>query len=325
MARYHFNPETGKASACRAKPGNCPFVTAGAQHFDTLEEARAGVERYFTEEYASNIARYAILYNRIQHHILASKDDDESWEAVLPYITERDALERFIRDMKPESYPITFTLDSTPQRLIHGALNRDDGEHRIIGFGNDVHEFRGAQEKTFQAALNLSEDWVSKLDAEEAHAVVEYSGNADALRGKTAIIDRALAKAPRLEPTIVYSGLSKHVANDVLSQLDSGLVKLDYHISTSLNAAQVNGFMEHTGTDEELMATNAQGHHVAVEIETTVGGSMMAVSHSLQEFEVLLPSGEYEVIGVRENVETHWDDNGMGRTAQKLIKLRRIA
>ena len=322
MARYHFNPETGKASACRAKPGNCPFLTAGSQHFDTLEEARAGVERYFTEEYASNVARYAILYNRIQHRILELRED-LPWSEIEPYINERHALDLFIKDMEPEDFLEREAPKLAPQRILAGPLNADDGAHVIVGIGNDVQKFRGRDEETLTKAIKLSEDWFTYLNSEEAKAVLDYSGDPLSCIDRTAIIDQAIAKAPRLEPTTVYSGLGKYVANDVLSQLESGRVKLDYHISTSLNAGQVNGFMEHIGSDADRLA-KGEATLIAVEIETTVGGSMMAVSHSLHEFEVLLPSGEYEVIGVRENVETLWNEGGPGRKASKLIKLRRL-
>lgn len=44
MARYHINPTTGEAGACRAKQGNCPF-TSPSEHYETKEEAMKAYER----------------------------------------------------------------------------------------------------------------------------------------------------------------------------------------------------------------------------------------------------------------------------------------
>lgn len=41
--RYHINPETGAAGACRATARPCPYLAAG-EHFGTAEEARAAYE-----------------------------------------------------------------------------------------------------------------------------------------------------------------------------------------------------------------------------------------------------------------------------------------
>lgn len=49
MARYHYNPETGKVGACRADPSKansrgCRFSALGVEHYGTAEEAAQAYE-----------------------------------------------------------------------------------------------------------------------------------------------------------------------------------------------------------------------------------------------------------------------------------------
>lgn len=312
MPRYHFNPATGRTGACKAVAGKCPFLLEGSRHYETAEEARAGVELFFTEPYTSLSGRLAVQRSRIQREIIQRNVDGQEYLELLPLINERDALETRMRELKASPDEETPSLSSTPVKITHGVLNQDMGDH-IIGFHNQIEGLQKASAESFDASFSVSEKWVSRLKTEEVHAIALYSSTSDLSKISRELFDKAIKKAPELEPTTVYSGLSEYVGRDVLRQLDSGIINLDYPISTSLNAAQSNGFMR-----------EVNGQSVAVEIETTAGASMLAVSHNPHEFEILLPSGSYEVLERRNAVTMLWSKDGAGLTADLFLKLRRL-
>jgi hypothetical protein len=323
MSRYHFNPATGRPSICKATQGKCPFLLEGARHYDTKEEAQAGIEKFYTETYTSLAGRLTVQRSRVHHEIIF-KMADASYAELIPLLNERSEIEKAIEELEPADDEVMPKLTTKPMKLTHGTLNKDQGD-KIIGFSNTIEGFKEASKENFDAAIEISEEWVSRLTTEEVKVLVEYTHHTEVSASNRELFDKALKKSPPLEPTTVYSGLSKYVANDVLRQLDSGIVNIDYPISTSLNAAQINGFMRHTGDDMEVLRGNETLHEVAIEIETTSGAPLMALSTNPHEFEVLLSSGSYEVVNIREDVTMLWGEDGLGRTANQLIKLRRLS
>ena len=322
MARYHYNPSTGEPGYCRAKPGNCPFLAQGSVHFDTKEGARRGYEEFEENGFQSLTAQLMVNQARVQREIISrfSGPDSEGWNdpKFRELIDERDSISRAIlkgdyRELLHAPRP----RSAVPQRLIHEPVGSDRGD-TIVGIGNRQESLGEVAPQTAKAMIELSEEWLSSLSSEEAHAVLTYSSTPDSANGNGAIISQAVLKAPPLEPTRVYSGLSVHVGRDVLRQYESGRIELGYPISTTLNPAQVNGFMGMY--DEDSVKQKA----VVLEIDTTVGAAMEAATQSPHEFEVLLPAGSYEVVSVRENVEFLWDEGGYGRDAELLIKVRRL-
>lgn len=324
MPRYHFNPATGRPSICKATKDKCPFVAEGARHYDSKEEARAGIEQFYTESYTSLAGRLIVQRNRIQREIIDRSNAGEDWPTLRPLCKERDQLDDLIAELKPASDEETPKLSTKPMKMLHGPLNNDKGDE-IVGFSNKIEGLQATSKETADAVIAISEEWVSKLKTEEVQVLHEYTGNTAMAVNHRETFDKALRKSPPLEPTIVYSGLSKYVGNDVVSQLDSGIIDLDYPISTSLNAAQVNGFMRDLGGDAAMSLADEERDLVAVEIETTTGAPLAAITSNPHEFEVLLPSGSYEVIGVRKNVTMSWNEGGSGRMANRLIQLRRLA
>jgi hypothetical protein len=323
MPRYHFNPATGRPSLCKATRGKCPFLMEGASHYDTKEEARSAIEEFYSKPYVSLAGRLAVQRSRIQREIIDRDNLAEARSDVVNQLcAERDRIDQEIHTLEPAPDEVTPKLNTKPMKMLYHGLNTDRG-HEIVGFSNEIEGLQEASKESFDAAVAISEEWVSKLKTEEVQLLVTYTGNSDVATEQRELLDKALMKSPPLEPTTVYSGLGEYVGRDVLRQLDSGIVNLEYPISTSLNAAQVNGFMRDT---KEYVPGESRGesHDVAVEIETTAGAPLMAITTNPHEAEVLLPSGSYEVVSVRENVEMLWSDGGPGRVANQLIKLRRL-
>lgn len=56
MAKFHFNPATGKVGSCSAKKDNCPFASDD-QHFSSAAEARDAFERSMEGDAAPSISR----------------------------------------------------------------------------------------------------------------------------------------------------------------------------------------------------------------------------------------------------------------------------
>jgi len=323
MARYHYNPSTGEPGYCRAKPGNCPFLAQGSVHFDTKEGARRGYEEFEENGFQSLTAQLMVNQARVQREIIErySGPNRENWDDPRfdELIRERDSISRAIRKGDYREFLHAPRPRSTvPQRLIHEPVGSDRGD-TIVGISNLQESLAEVAPQTAKAMIELSEEWLSSLSSEEAHAVLTYSGAPESANGNGAILTQAVLKAPPLEPTRVYSGLSLHVGSDVLRQYESGKIELNYPISTTLNPAQVNSFMGMYGKD------STKSKAVVLEIETTVGASMEAATNSSHEFEVLLPAGSYEVTSVRENVEFLWEEDGAGRDAELLIQVRRLA
>lgn len=326
MARYHYNPSTGEPGYCRAKPGNCPFIAHGSTHSDSKEGARQAYEEFQENGFQSLTAQLMVNRARVQREIIriftdperGLEDDDRNELNAL--VSERGAIERAMRESSNELLHSPRPGITKPQRAVHEEIGSNRGS-TVIGIGNQQEDLDKVAPKTSAAMVQLSEEWLSQLSPAEARAVLEYSGDPESANGKGEILTQAVLKAPPLEPIRVYSGLGIHVTKDVLAQYESGRIKLDYPISSTLNPAQVNGFMGKIEvTPDGLVKTKA----IALEIETTRGGSMAAASHSPHEFEVLLPASTYEVVSVREGVKFLWDEDGVGREADLLIKVRRI-
>jgi len=326
MARYHYNPSTGEPGYCRAKPGNCPFIVQGSTHSDSKEGARQAYEEFQENGFQSLTAQLMVNRARVQREIIRIFTDpernleDDDRNELNALVSERGAIERAMRESSNELLHSPRPGITKPQRAVHEEIGSDRGS-TVIGIGNQQEDLDKVAPKTSAAMVQLSEEWLSQLSPAEARAVLEYSGNPESANGKGEILTQAVLKAPPLEPIRVYSGLGIHVTKDVLNQYESGKIELGYPISSTLNPAQVNGFMGKTEVTPDGLVRNKA---VALEIETRTGGSMAAASHSPHEFEVLLPAGSYEVVSVRKDVKFLWKEGGAGRDADLLIKVRRI-
>lgn len=322
MARYHYNPTTGEPGLCRANPGNCPFLAQGSIHFDSKEGARSGYEQFQERGFQSLTAQLMVSRARVQREIIRLfsdseiKDTDEGKTAIYALVKERNSIGDALRSSATALSHDLPAPSAAPRRVIHEKIGTHRGD-TIVGISNLQEGLNEAAPRTAESMVEISEQWLSRLSPAEARAVLDYSGDPSSANGNGEILTSAALKAPPLEPIKTYSGLGIHVTKDVLSQYESGRIELGYPISSSLNPAQVNGFM---GRFEGHVQQKA----VALEIETSVGGSMAAASHSPHEFEVLLPAGSYEVVSVRENVEFLWSRGDSGRTAELLICVRRL-
>lgn len=321
MTRYHFNPETGNPNVCRAKPGKCPYLKDGIGHYASKEATRAAVEEFYETPFVSKYAQILYARHRIQEEIFFlwdDRDQEKNQEEIAVLVKERAVLDDAIRemnfdDMREESIDLSHEVVALPEN----RLNRRDGK-TIYGTVNMNEGIIEKDPELYKALSDLSVRWMKHLSTEEMSVVNQYASNPKDVRDKLSVLDQALKRAPSLEPVIVWSGLGSYVADDVLRQYESGRIKLDYPISTTFNAAQINGFMEPFSLDK--------AEHYALEIETTEGASMMAVSHNSREVELLIPSGEYEVIGIEENVRFLWnEDSESGRMADKVIRVRRVS
>ena len=320
MLRYHFNPATGRTGICKAKPGKCPFLAAGSRHFDTREEAQAAVELFFTESYRSPLGRLSVQVSRIQREIIKRYAKSEDYSEQIPLINERDSLYD-LRDLElakindgAQIAEVAQVSKKSGARQIVCSKIYQETDTGFVGLRNRIEELEVACPETFKAAIDVSEEWISNLTSEEVRVLLLYTHSPDQALAQRDLLDQTIRKALPLKPTTVFSGLSKYVGNDVISQLSTGIIKLNYPISTSLNPAQANSFMEER-IDEKL---------VAIEIETNVGASMIALSHSAHEFEILLPSGSYEVLEIKNDLKLLWEKDGVGRTANLFVKLRRL-
>lgn len=325
MTRYHYNPSTGEPGYCRAQPGNCPLTAHGSQHFSSKEDARKGYEKFQEGGFRSLTAQLMATRAQVQREIIRLYTDPEQKEGygerIDELVSERRSLEKALRDSSDallhEPQTENQLQASVHQKIIHEAIGSDRGA-TVVGISNLQEGLSKVASKTADALVKVSEEWLSGLSPAEARAVLEYSGAPETANGRAELLSKAALKAPTLEPIRVYSGLGVYVTKDVLSQYESGRIDLAYPISSSLNPAQVNGFM---GMFDGYVKTKS----VALEIETTVGASMAAASHSPHEFEVLLPAGSYEVLSVKEGVTFLWEEADSGREAELLIKLRRIS
>lgn len=331
MARYHYNPLTGEPGACRAKAGNCPFLAEGALHFSTKEQARKAYEEFQEKGFQCLTAQLMVMRARLQRDIIAifskkidgglSEAEDELLKSMA---SERNAIEKAINSSSKEHHSNAPTAVKRAQKILYEIIADDRGDS-IIGIPNREEELTEKAPQTAQALVDISEQWLSRLSTEEAKAVWDYAGNPETANARGEILSHAIEKSPLMEPTKVYSGLSLHVARDVMTQVGSGKITLSYPISTSVNPAQINGFMTETYMDETDGSKNiARIEPVAIEIETTVGGSMASASHALYEFEILLPAGTYEVVDRKEHVKFLWEEGGPGKEAAHFIRLRRI-
>jgi len=326
MTRYHYNPSTGEPGYCRAKPGNCPFIAQGSSHSDSKEGARRAYEEFQENGFQSLTAQLMVNRARVQREIIRiftdperSREDDDK-NGLNALVSERNAIEHALRSSSDVLLHEPQPGRTAPQKVIHEEIGSDRGT-TVIGISNEQEGLDREAPRTAESMIAVSEEWLSQLSPAEARAVLDYSGDPKTSNGKGEILSQAVLKAPPLEPIRVYSGLGIHVTKDVLRQYESGKIELGYPISSTLNPAQVNGFM---GKIEVTPDGLVQNKAVALEIETSTGASMAAASHSPHEFEVLLPAGSYKVVSVREDVKFLWNEGGYGRTADLLIKVRRL-
>lgn len=320
MPRYHFNPQTGNPNVCRAKPGKCPYISEGVGHFTSKEESRAAAEEFYSKTYVSPYARLLVARQRLQERInaiLDRPDKELRRDELNALVAERNAMDKVLGELvaTPDG---TASLDRSHEvwKVPENKLVTRKG-NKLWGSANTFESIVRLDETLYRNLVALSESWATSLSTKDAHAMNEYASGVN-MTERHAELNAILEKSPRLSPTTVWSGLSVHVAKDVLSQYESGTVTLGYPISTTLNAAQVNGFME--------MTLERPNDLYAIELETTRGASMLAFSHNTREMELLVPAGTYEVLGVEENVKFIWESKKYeesGRVATKLIKLRR--
>jgi hypothetical protein len=195
-----------------------------------------------------------------------------------------------------------------------------------LGFTNELEEL----DRNPELAERLEEAsfrWLASLNSEELAAAMDYSNDSSRYAQTVAEarhLHEALHKAPRFsKPVQLYSGVSGQTRELILPQVERGVVTMKRAVSTSCNPAQVNGFMHNFGPD------NKPVEGLALEIEAVQGGSLISISHSPHEFEVLLPPGNYQVVGEERDVSYLWPGRAaggelFGRTAARVLKLRQL-
>ena len=264
---------------------------------------------------------------RIQSWIMSIyKLEDADREEIDKAVTERNRLESVIRDFSPasrddgaESIPVTGVV------IESSFLSGDER----VGFSNDLAEPDVPRNELRKHSTEISSLWLDSLSSASAIALVRYTGYSKEYAVEHAAgafspvwedFEDGVARAPKVEPFVAYTGVNEHYVEGILAQAESGEVVFDRVFSSSLNPAQVNGFANGYGRNDKNEIVKRTT--LALEVETTVGACMDVVSNVPHEMEVMLPKGRYEVIEILDDIKYIWGGSSSGRTMDKTLRLR---
>jgi len=334
----HVNPN--KKTGARSKKA-IPATVSSSKPFVPEEELDLTQEIDLLEEPDSSWRIHDYVYRRhLLHNYVVSTHtprssgdfDEDEWEQLQIYIELRNEFEEAAWDAEVFELP---SDDGGEVLATDVKVESDfvDGKERF-GYSNDLLHPDKDRDAVRESAAKLSHAWLMSLSSIEAYSLLRYTGeSADYAReqGDGDIsetwqhFEEAVANSPEVEPFVTYTGVNAHYVQDILDQVDSGEITFDRVFSSSLNPAQVNGFA--TEFDTVYGGIN-QVETLALEVETTKGAFMDAISRVPHEMEVMLPKGRYEVLDVMEDVTYLWgnrnedDDKRVGRTIKKTLKLR---
>lgn len=330
VKKYHINYETGNPGVCRAQV-KCPFgADLSIEHYADKESARAVFEDYM-ENPMSTGSRLVLDRYKIQSDLLRGKYPFSEVEKFNEAINRRNAYDKLLHrkyegnERKNSQNP---DLSSAKKPHVLKSLAFHD-QSRVIGFTNDFEGIVAEQTELVDKSDAASIAWVKTLTDREVDAVKSYSCGSESYSRSFSTSEKheisehlhsALSKAPRIPGTHVYSGLSRYTRDTVLSAIENQgeVFEIDRALSTTLNPAQINGFMRNN--EEE----NNRDDYVALEIETNEGALMNAISSSPQEMEILIPPGRYELVSERRDVEFLWNEEMGGRKADRVLRLKRL-
>jgi len=260
---------------------------------------------------------------RVHAVITSSHADGASYDELRPLIDERERLAKII------SADVFRSRDDGDDIAVSDAVIDSafvDGDTRI-GYSNNLLEHDIPRDAVRDSTVDISALWLDSLSSAEAVAVVRYTGYSreyavEHAEGKFSPVwedfESAVARAPKVEPFVAYTGVNDRYVKDLITQADSGEVVLDRVFSSSMNPAQVNGFATSVRTENgEIIEIGT----LVLEVETTVGAFMDTISNVPHEMEVMLPKGRYEVIDSLEGVTYLWRDGGVGRTMDRTLRL----
>jgi hypothetical protein len=331
----HVNPNKKTNSKKTVLPiavsSNTPFVTSNEGLVEVTDLLAQPDSSWRVHDF---IYRRNLVHNHILANYRFGKDDTDAFEALRPYMTLRDTLE------KPEAYidmdalPTDDGLDFMASDVVVESVFVDGQERQ--GFSNELSHPDDARDAIREASSELSRVWLAGLSSADASAAYGYSSSSDdyaAQHGNSSLPERwrdfedAVARSPKVTPFVTYTGVNAHYVDDILAQVGSGEVVLDRVFSSSLNPAQVNGFATAWDT---LDPDRGEGATLVLEVETDRGAFMDVIARLPDEMEVMLPKGRYEVIEVLDSIEYLWGDHGdhtngkerVGRVIDKTVRLR---
>lgn len=327
--KYHVNYDTGEPGICDAKV-KCPFgASIVVGHYENKADARAVYEEYMINPMSMG-ARAVIDQYKIHSELLAGKYAINDSEGFNDALKRRDAYDYILEaeyegEMRKNSLEPPVLKKEKAYALDVVPFTEDS---TVIGLDNSFEYVEEHMPGLLKKSNIASTEWTKRLSDREVDAVRKYSGDsARYSKNMAAGVDNddikhlhsALEKAPRIPNTHVYSGLNMHTRDMILGAIkkEGNVFTVNKAISTSLNPAQINGFMENNWDEEN------PDEHIALEIETNEGGVMNVISGSSEEMEVLLGPGKYELVKERKDVSFLWDEKH-GRTADRVLRLKKL-
>lgn len=314
MSKFHINPDSGNVAICRAQNFNCPYQKELQQHYSTKKDAEKAYEDMM-ERPISEVSQLIQQRNMAQK-IIVEMSKLYGYGNDLPpvykeYCDKRNSIDKKLKSFSEghedlldndgyEYENSTIKLESLPD------IDYDDFSR--VGFSPYNDDKNMENLKSFWDSVNnASQKWLKNLSSEEALSVYEYGINT--VKYKQSFIDgknnheihKALKKAPKFEETTVYSGLGVYMRDTILKNVHEGktTIHIPHIVSTSLNPAIVNSFMQESLELSDL---------VSLEIRTEHGGVMTEISKFSEEAEMILPPGHYEILEERKNVSYYWSD-----------------
>jgi hypothetical protein len=296
--------------------------------------------------HALGFKELAFYRSQLQEHITSSFEGKDFYTEMMPLVDQRNAADQLLKE-RSSSVPDDDGVDSEVYSDVSIDSQFVDGDERI-GFSNDMM-VRDEVRDAHQAKLvSMSHQWLSTVSSAEVAGVYHYTTDSREYARAAANgeldeswlqFERAVSDAPVVASFVTYSGVNAKQVGAMRAKLEDagvgGRIVLDRVFSSSVNPAIVNSFTgveasiqswsgeEHTAGDTSSSGTHFAGEMV-LEVLTDKGAAVGAVSTHPQELEVLLPKGEYKVLGVEHGVSYYWDETRFGRTAGTTVRLQLV-
>lgn len=304
----------------------CRFGDINKDHYDNKEEARAAYEesmKYHDYSYKD------LLFKRAEiHSTILSIMDDPNYRSmqseIKPLVDERNKIDDLLKDYILGDNDKITSKNSTEVYNINVPEFKVNN-NTIVGWHNKLTDFKNNFPELDAQINKISNEWANNLNnvqlsnllkytidsgsyASSYHEEVEFNNN----------FNEIIDSAPLISPIKVYSGINHGTRDAIVRQLkqNKNIITIDRAISTSINPAQVNGFMR--GKDDDDYG------NIALEITTNRGAFMQVISQNADEFEVLVSRGNFKITNIQKNIEFLWGSDGLGRTADTLITLEKI-
>lgn len=333
--RYHINPKTGNANLCRADYGNCPYEKNNfEEHYATKQDAQKAYETRMANPISEN-SRLMKIRGKVQQTIMNRLMDHSGSTAFLSKDKEhissvylRNRIDDFLDSYSPTGVDDSGRLNNTSTTIKSPKISYTD--NAIVGFEAMYEDISKDYPELLNDMNNAGEKWIDNCSSDEAWAVYKYSCDsteyAETYSQNDNVfaenLNNALNKAPKFsEPLTVFSGLSYQTRDLIMKQNPAvgSVVNIDRVLSTSVNPAQANGFMRGDFLSDGKIV---EGKNVALKIIANRGGAMSSISRHQDEFEILLPKSDYEVVEIEQNKELMWGEGKKGMVADIVLTLR---